>query len=358
MRSPFAVTLIVGHPQRHLQIILRRYACIADVIFNFDIDSCQLAYDGNTVWATPSARRALMTGINYVDPEQSGKDFETRLAKYAGRGFLAAVPGLDLEKVKESYLRDGVYTVVKGEKDLRQVFLKFQHDQDLPSYTLRPSPITGLPKLLVLSNLNQSDMYGVQIAQDDTVPVEWQRTRHQLDRPEHDLLGDFQSPGSSTCYLIDIAKFHETQFIKMHGTHNKRVWSLPTPPNVPPNCFLAELENGAQPTDSGGGPLLPFHQGVKPAGIYLSNLEGNRGSLIRASRSVCYNFIGDCRLGIDCPRVEDAKVQYPHMHFEAAGMSLQRFLRFPASNDPEINPFLWSPESDWTSDAYDKQEVE
>jgi hypothetical protein len=74
MRSPFAVSLIVGHPQRHLQIILRRYACIADAIFNFDIDSCQLAYDGNTVWATPSARRALMSGINCVDPDRAKRE--------------------------------------------------------------------------------------------------------------------------------------------------------------------------------------------------------------------------------------------------------------------------------------------
>jgi hypothetical protein len=347
MRSPFAVTLIVGHPQRHLQIILRRYACIADVIFNFDIDSCQLAYDGNTVWATPSARRALMTGINFVDPERSGRDFETRLAKYAGRGFLAAVPGLDLGKVKESYLRDGIYTVVEGEKDLRKVFLKFKHGQNLPSYTLRPSPITGLSKLLVLSNLNQGHMFNVQTGQDDLNPG----MRQLLDRPEQDLLGDIQSPGSSTCYLINTEKLQ-------YGSDNKREWTLPTPPNVPPLCFLVALENGTQHSDSGGGPLLPFKEGVKPRDIYLSSLEGNRGSLIRASRSVCYNFIGDCRLGIDCPRVEDAKMQYPHMYFEAAGMSLQRFLRFPASNDPERNPFLCYHESDWTSDAYDKQEVE
>jgi hypothetical protein len=232
------------------------------------------------------------------------------------------------------------------------VFLKFQHGQDLPSSTLRPSPITGLPKLLVLSNLNQWDMFDVQIGHDDAVPGILNRTRHLLDRPEQDLIGDFQSPGSSTCYLINIGKLTD-------DISDKRVWKLPTPPNVPPSCFLNELINGQiEHSDSGGGPLLPFEEGVRPADICISSLEGNRGRLIRKSRSVCYNFIRDCRLGIDCPRVEDAKVQYPHMHFEAVGKSLERFLRFPASNDPERNPFIWFHESGWTSDAYDKQEEE
>ena len=37
----------VSHSQ--VQAILRRYACVADVIFNFDLDACQLAYDGERV---------------------------------------------------------------------------------------------------------------------------------------------------------------------------------------------------------------------------------------------------------------------------------------------------------------------
>jgi hypothetical protein len=45
------------------------------------------------------------------------------------------------------------------------------------------------------------------------------------------------------------------------------------------------------------------------------------------------------------------------MHFEETGTSLGRFLKFPASNNPEKNPFQRFSESEWTSDAYDKQEA-
>ncbi len=41
-----------------MQIILRRHPCVGDVIFGFDVDSCQFAYDGDRVLATPSALRA------------------------------------------------------------------------------------------------------------------------------------------------------------------------------------------------------------------------------------------------------------------------------------------------------------
>jgi hypothetical protein len=79
--------------------------------------------------------------------------------------------------------------------------------------------------------------------------------------------------------------------------------------------------------------------------------------LIRSAKVVCYDLIADCRRGINCPNVEDANVQYPHMHFEETGTSLGRFLKFPASNNPEKNPFQRFSESEWTSDAYDKQEA-
>ena len=47
VRSHLAVSLYAGHPQRTVQVILRRHSCVADVIFGFDVDACQLAYDGS-----------------------------------------------------------------------------------------------------------------------------------------------------------------------------------------------------------------------------------------------------------------------------------------------------------------------
>ena len=80
VRSPFAVTFHAGEQERFVQVILRRNSCIGDVIFfGFDVDCCQIAWDGKRVLATPSAQRAILTGINVADPERRSERYEDRL---------------------------------------------------------------------------------------------------------------------------------------------------------------------------------------------------------------------------------------------------------------------------------------
>ena len=59
----------------------------------FDVDSCCVGYDGSDVWCLPRAQRALSRRFNLADPERLSPTYETRLAKYATRGFAVAVPG-------------------------------------------------------------------------------------------------------------------------------------------------------------------------------------------------------------------------------------------------------------------------
>ena len=139
VRSPLAVSLYAGHPQRTVQIILRRHACIADVIFGFDVDACQLAYDGSAVYATPSAARAFRTGINVADPERSSNSYERRLAKYATRGFAVAVPGLELERVASRY-KDGVFAWAPGRNLRRLSHLRRRDTRPIP---LAPTTLWG-----------------------------------------------------------------------------------------------------------------------------------------------------------------------------------------------------------------------
>ena len=49
VRSRQALTFVAGWPQRHIQLILAANLCISDIIGNFDVDSCQFAYDGTKV---------------------------------------------------------------------------------------------------------------------------------------------------------------------------------------------------------------------------------------------------------------------------------------------------------------------
>jgi hypothetical protein len=160
VRTINAITFAFGYPQRHIQLILRRYRSVAEILLHFDIDCCQVAWDGERILATPSALRAFRTGINVVDPELSSKQYEERLLKYVSRGFAIAVPGLDNGRVKLDLMGDNIFTVIKGQ--LRQVTIKnhstIQFEQKIGSQAaveLAPQPIHGLAKLIAMSNTCQ-----------------------------------------------------------------------------------------------------------------------------------------------------------------------------------------------------------
>jgi hypothetical protein len=65
----------------------------------FDVDSCSLGFDGEKVWMTPRAHRALTHQYNSIDMTRRSPSYEMRLAKYAERGFEVAFPGLDRNKI-------------------------------------------------------------------------------------------------------------------------------------------------------------------------------------------------------------------------------------------------------------------
>jgi len=80
---------------RHIQIVLRLYSSPAEILMGFDIDSCCVGFDGETVWALPRCRRAILKGYNLVDLTRRSLTYEIRLLKYSKRGFAVAVPGLE-----------------------------------------------------------------------------------------------------------------------------------------------------------------------------------------------------------------------------------------------------------------------
>jgi hypothetical protein len=57
--SPHSITLIGLYPYRHVQIILRLYRSISEVIIGFDIDCCAVGYNGSKVYALPRSQRAI-----------------------------------------------------------------------------------------------------------------------------------------------------------------------------------------------------------------------------------------------------------------------------------------------------------
>ena len=87
-RTGSAVTFVAGgYPTRFVQVVLKLFPAVEDVLSAFDVDVCGFAYDGKGVRCTLRALRAASTRVNLIDLERRSRTYESRLLKYARRGF-------------------------------------------------------------------------------------------------------------------------------------------------------------------------------------------------------------------------------------------------------------------------------
>jgi ankyrin repeat protein len=87
VRTKNAITIVSQYPTRHVQIVLRIYLSISEILTGFDVDCSCAAYDGSQVYASPRALAAYMTQINTIDLTRRSPSYESRLSKYSRRGF-------------------------------------------------------------------------------------------------------------------------------------------------------------------------------------------------------------------------------------------------------------------------------
>ncbi|GFF56479.1 uncharacterized protein R883 [Aspergillus udagawae] len=99
IRTKNAITIVSQYPTRHVQIVLRIYKSIAEILTGFDVDCSCAAYDGRQVYLAPRAIGAFVTQINHVDLSRRSPSYENRLSKYARRGFEVFWPSLDRSKI-------------------------------------------------------------------------------------------------------------------------------------------------------------------------------------------------------------------------------------------------------------------
>lgn len=112
IRTKNAITILGTPPHRHVQIVLRLYRSISEILAGFDVDCACVAYDGKQVYASPRGLAACRTRINTVDLTRRSPSYENRLSKYASRGFGIYCPGLDRSQVSPIiYERDSWDTV-------------------------------------------------------------------------------------------------------------------------------------------------------------------------------------------------------------------------------------------------------
>jgi hypothetical protein len=99
IRTKNAITIASQYPTRHIQIVLRIYKSVAEILTGFDVDCSCAAYDGQQVYASPRALAAYMTQTNTIDLTRRSPSYESRLSKYSHRGFEVYWPLLDRTKI-------------------------------------------------------------------------------------------------------------------------------------------------------------------------------------------------------------------------------------------------------------------
>ncbi|PNY22667.1 Uncharacterized protein TCAP_07089, partial [Tolypocladium capitatum] len=99
VRTKYAITIASQYPVRHVQIVLRVYKSISEILTGFDIDAAGGAYDGKQVYVTPRALGSFITQINHIDLTRRSPSYENRLSKYSRRNFEVYWPELDRSRI-------------------------------------------------------------------------------------------------------------------------------------------------------------------------------------------------------------------------------------------------------------------
>jgi hypothetical protein len=103
----------------NVQVILRRYNSVSEVIHGFDIDCCCVAYYMGKLYATKRGDYALRHWKNTINLFYSSTSYEYRLMKYLKRGFDVQLP---------SCVSDRVMNIAYGRPPNYCPRIKFKHN--------------------------------------------------------------------------------------------------------------------------------------------------------------------------------------------------------------------------------------
>jgi hypothetical protein len=106
VRTERSLTIIVPGVNRPIQLILRLYTSIAEILLNFDLPCVRIAFDGTNIHMLKSAQNALVNRYNLAtgyQPFRTGT-YEYRLTKYFKRGFAIRVPNFHPDRIKPELL--------------------------------------------------------------------------------------------------------------------------------------------------------------------------------------------------------------------------------------------------------------
>ncbi|KAJ5171817.1 hypothetical protein N7492_004410 [Penicillium capsulatum] len=173
IRTKNTITIVSQYPTRHVQIVLRIYRSIAEILTGFDVDCSCAAYDGKQVYASPRAIASYITQTNQIDLTRRSPSYENRLSKYSHRGFEIFWPPLDRSRVdptifERSFMRtEGLARLL--------VLEKLPKSEDRESYLRTRRHERGRPQLSEYLRRRQGrELHGnIKDDWEDEVP-EWQ----------------------------------------------------------------------------------------------------------------------------------------------------------------------------------------
>lgn len=110
IRNDKAITLMIDNKQE-IQIILRVYKSVSEILHGFDMGSVAVGYDKSNVYFTSLGKFSYENLANIVDPTRRSTTYEKRLMKYFNRGFQIILPYLDLTKLRTDNLKYNIEEV-------------------------------------------------------------------------------------------------------------------------------------------------------------------------------------------------------------------------------------------------------
>ncbi|GAW23127.1 hypothetical protein ANO14919_126770 [Xylariales sp. No.14919] len=110
LRSTKAITFISPKwPYRRVQIILRLYNSISEILTGFDVDCACVAFDGTQVYSNPRGIAAIATRTNLIDLSRRGPSYENRLCKYRRHNFDVFWDSLERSRINTMLFNPFIY---------------------------------------------------------------------------------------------------------------------------------------------------------------------------------------------------------------------------------------------------------
>ncbi|KAI0853477.1 hypothetical protein F5Y00DRAFT_270644 [Daldinia vernicosa] len=154
MRTNNAITFISPrYPFRHVQIILRLYKSISEILTGFDVDCACVAFDGTQVYTNPRGITAITTRTNTIDLTRRSPSYENRLFKYRNHNFEVYWDSLDRSRVKKIYVDPdespreltGLARLILSEQRLRKYIDSYRLKRALKRYDDGGEPVLTAP---------------------------------------------------------------------------------------------------------------------------------------------------------------------------------------------------------------------